>query len=356
MNTSMLLGRVAGVPVRAHWSMALIAALFSVTLTPEYGAVTALFVVFALFASILAHEIGHAVVARRFGVNTESIDLWALGGVARLDRESPTPRADGLIAVAGPATSLAIGLIAGGVGIVLQVPVVFYIGFLNIALSVFNMLPGAPLDGGRVIRAWRWSRTGNRYRATRDAAQAGRVLGWVLGIVGIALVLYGQPGFFVGLVGMFVALNARAELAVSYVGEHLDGMRVGDLTWYGVAHAGSDMDVDSMLWQRQRLGRAGAVAVDADDNGTLDGIVLEDQLWALPDHERSLTMLTSMIVPFEQTARASAGDDLISVMGRINPIRPIVTVWEGENLVGIIPPDVLKSQLQEAQQAAMGLS
>ena len=134
MNTSMLLGRIAGVPVRAHWSMALIAALFSVTLTPEYGAVTALFVVFALFASILAHEIGHAVVARRFGVNTESIDLWALGGVARLDRESPTPRADGLIAVAGPATSLAIGLIAGGVGIVLQVPVVFYIGFLNIAL------------------------------------------------------------------------------------------------------------------------------------------------------------------------------------------------------------------------------
>ena len=142
MNTSMLLGRIAGVPVRAHWSMALIAALFSVTLTPEYGAVTASFVVFALFASILAHEIGHAVVARRFGVNTESIDLWALGGVARLDRESPTPRADGLIAVAGPATSLAIGLIAGGVGIVLQVPVVFYIGFLNIALSVFNMLPG----------------------------------------------------------------------------------------------------------------------------------------------------------------------------------------------------------------------
>jgi len=353
---SLRLGRIAGIPVRAHWSMALIAVLFGVGLAAEFGAVAGVIVALALFASILAHEFGHALVARRFGVNTESIDLWALGGVARLDRESPTPRADGLIAVAGPATSLVIGLVAGGSGIALQSPVLFYIGFLNVALAVFNMLPGAPLDGGRVVRAWRWSRTGNRYRAMRDAAQAGRVLGWVLGIVGVALVLYGQPGFFLALVGMFIALNARAEMAVSYIGENLDGIRVGDLTWYGVAHAGSDMDADSMLWQRQRLGRAGAVAIDADDNGTLDGVVLEDQLWALPDHERALTMLTSMMVPFEQTAKASADDDLTSVLGRINPMRPIVTVWDGERLAGIIPPDVLKARLQQAQQAAMGMA
>ncbi len=349
---SLSLGRIAGIPVRAHWSMALVAVLFGVSLVASYGVVPGLISVVAFFASILAHEFGHALVARRYGVATESIDLWALGGVARLDRESPTPRADGLIAVAGPLTSLVIGVTTIGLWAVTRWDAVLWVGFINVLLAVFNMLPGAPLDGGRVVRAVRWARTGDRYRAMRDAAQAGRVLGWVLGIVGVALMLYGQPGIFLAFVGMFIALNARAEMAVSYIGEQLEGIRVGDLTWFGVAHAGSDMDADSMLWQRQRLGNAGAVAVDADDNGELDGLVLEDQLWALPDHERALTMLTSMMVPFDKTAKASPDDDLTSVLGRLNPLRPIVTVWQDGRLAGIIPPNVLQEQLRQAQQAA----
>ncbi|MEM1334092.1 MAG: site-2 protease family protein [Actinomycetota bacterium] len=349
---SLRLGRIAGIPVRAHWSAALIVVLYGVFLTAQYGVVAGSIAALALFASILAHEFGHALVARRHGVNTESIDLWALGGMARLDRESPTPRADASIAVAGPLVSLALGIAGIGAFVATRIDVLGWIGAINLVLAVFNMLPGAPLDGGRVVRAWRWSRTGSRYRGMRDAAQAGRVLGWSLGIIGLALVLNGQAGFFLVVVGMFVAFNARAEMAVSYIGEQLDGIAVRDLTWFGVAHAGGDMDADSMLWQRQRLGNAGAVAVDADHNGELDGVVLEDQLWALPDHERALTMLTSMMVPFEQTARAAPDDDLTSVLGRLNPLRPIVTVWQDDRLAGIIPPNVLRERLEQAQAAA----
>ena len=111
---SIRLGTYSRIPVRAHWSMALVAVLFGVNLSARFGAVPGIVATIAFFGSILAHEFGHALVARRYGVQTESIDLWALGGVAHLDREAPTPRAEGLIAVAGPAVSLAIGVVGTG--------------------------------------------------------------------------------------------------------------------------------------------------------------------------------------------------------------------------------------------------
>jgi len=351
-NGSLSLGRYFGIPVRAHWSMGLVAVLFGVSLAGSLGLVAGVLAVIAFFVSILAHEFGHALVARRYDVETQSIDLWALGGVARLDREPPTPRADGFIAVAGPLVSLVIGVVTFGGGYALGSNTLLWVGFVNLALAVFNMLPGAPLDGGRVLRAVRWARTGNKYRAQREAGNAGRVLGWCMGIAGLALMLNGQGGIFIALTGVFIAANAKAEIASSYVSERLDGVKVRDLTWFGVAHAGSDMDADSMIWQRSRLGEAGAVAVDANDNGQLDGLVLEDQLWAVPAEQRALVMLNSLMVPFSQTARAELDDDLSSVLPRLNPMRPVVTVWAEGKLAGIIPPKVLQQRLGAAQAAS----
>ena len=355
MNSgSLQLGRYFGIPVRAHWSMALVAVFFGVNLARALGLVAGVVAVVAFLLSILAHEFGHALVARRYGVETESIDLWALGGVARLDREPPTPRADGLIAGAGPLVSLVLGVVTFGSALLVHSNVLAWIGFVNLLLAVFNMLPGAPLDGGRVLRAVRWARTGNKYRAMRDAGNAGRVLGWSIGIVGVALMLNGQAGIFIAVTGVFIAMNAKAEIAASYIGENLDGVKVRDLTWWGLAHAGSDMDADSMIWERARLGGAGAVAVDANDDGNLDGLVLEDQLWAIPVEQRALVMLNTMMVPFSQTAQASPDDDLSSVLPRLNPLRPIVTVWNEGKLVGIVPPKALRQRLDSAQAAVLG--
>ena len=352
-NGSLHLGRYAGIPVRAHWSMALIAVLFGVNLAASFGVVAGVIAVVAFFASILAHEFGHALVARRYDVQTESIDLWALGGVARLDRESPTPRADGLIAVAGPVVSLMIGIVTFGTALAVSSNVLAWIGFVNLALAVFNMLPGAPLDGGRVLRAFRWARTGNRYRAMREAGNAGRVLGWSMAIIGLALMINGGPGIFIAITGVFIAMNAKAEIATSYIGQHLEGVKVGDVTWWGLAHAGADMDADSMIWQRSRLGEAGAVAIDANDDGELDGVVLEDQLWAIPPEQRALVMLDSLMVPFSQTARARPDEDLSAVLPRLNPLRPVVTVWNEGKLLGIVPPKALRQRLDSAQAAAL---
>ena len=348
---SLRLGRYAGIPVRAHWSTALIVMLFATTLAGSLGLAGGIVATVAFFVSILAHEFGHALVARRYGVQTESIDLWLLGGVASLDREPPTPRADGLIAVAGPAMSLLIGVLALGAGFAFDSVVLGWVGLVNVLLAVFNMLPGAPLDGGRVLRAWRWARTGNKYQAARDAGQAGRVLGWAMAGIGLALMLNGMPGIFLGLTGLFIAMNARAEIIGSSVAEQLDGVTVGDLTWFGVAHAGTDMDADSMIWQRQRLGNAGAVAVVGDD-GELDGLVLEDQLWAVPSERRAMIMLTNLMVPFNQLARATPDEPLSDVLHRINPLRPIVTVWSDDRLLGVVPPKLLAERLKRAQGQA----
>jgi Zn-dependent protease len=349
---SIRLGTYVGIPVRAHWSMAFVAVLLGVNFTSLYGVVPGLVLTLAFFASIVAHEFGHAMVARRHGVETKSIDLWALGGVAHLDRESPTARADGLIAVAGPAVSFTISVTAFAAWFALGWPILFVIGFLNGILAVFNMLPGAPLDGGRVLRAVRWAQTGDKYRAMRDAGHAGRVLGWGIVGLGVAMILNGLLfGVYLVILGLFIALNARAEIMASYVGEQLQGIKVRDLTWFGIAHAGSDMDADSMIWQRQRLGSAGAVAV-VDESGHLDGLVLEEQLWAVPSERRAMVMLTQLMVPFTKLAKASPDEDLSAVLPRLNPMRPVVTVWDDDRLLGIVPPKRLQERLQQAQRRA----
>jgi Zn-dependent protease len=348
---SIRLGTYAGIPVRAHWSMAIVALWFGVLLSADLGIIGGVVATVAFFASILAHEFGHALVARRYGVRTQSIDLWALGGMARLDRESPSPRADGLIAVAGPAVSLLLGAVSLAASFALQSDVLFWIGFVNSVLAVFNMLPGAPLDGGRVLRAIRWARTGNKYRAMRDAGNAGRVLGWTLVGLGVVMMINGQFGVFVMITGLFIALNARAEIMSSYVAEQLDGVKVRDLTFFGIAQAGTDMDTDSMIDQRQRLGAAGAVAVVGDD-GELDGLVLEDQLWAVPFERRPIVMLTQLMVPFNNLAQASLDEDLSTVLPRLDPQRPIVTVWGEGKLLGIVHPKRLQERLDAAQRRA----
>ncbi len=349
---SLKLGRFFGIPIQAHWSMAMIAIFFGVNLTAALGVAAGVAATLAFFASIIIHELGHALVARRYGIETESIDLWVLGGVARLDREAPTAKADGMIAVAGPAASLALGLMSLAIAFALRSNLMAWIAFINLVLAVFNMLPGAPLDGGRVVRAVRWARTGNRYRAMRDAGNAGRVLGWGMAIIGGALMLQGQPGFFVAITGVFIAMNARAEIMASYVSEQLDGVKVRDLTWFGIAHAGQDMDAYSMIDQRQRLGNAGAVALDANGDGQVDGLVLEDQLWAVPSEQRGMVMLTQLMTPFARLAKARPDDDLASVLPRLNPLVPLVTVWNDDQLLGIVPAQRLAERLKLAQQHA----
>lgn len=353
---SLRLGSLFGIRVNLHWSVAVIAVLLGANLWRALTPVAATVGVVAFLVSILVHEFAHALTARRYGVGTESIQLWALGGIARLKAESPTARAEGWIAAAGPLASLALAVLflgawwgtgsPGGSGVVLG-----WLGIINGLIAVFNLLPGAPLDGGRIVKAVRWGRHGNRHRAGREAARAGLVLAWLIMTVGFALLVRGEGGLWLLVTGLFILANAQVEIGASRIAEQLDHVSVGDLTWYGVAQAGPEMDADSMLWQRSRLGHAGGVAV-TDAAGRLSGLVIEDSMWDVPADQRPWVLLTQLMVPFDDLAQASPDEPLSSVLPRLNPRTPAISVWRDGRLVGLVSPDRVREQLRRATHAA----
>ena len=251
MRASFRLGRIAGVPVGVNWSVlvifVLIAWALSASLFPSsypghspvayIAAGLAAAVVF--FLGLLAHEVAHAVVAKRNGIEVEGITLWLFGGVAELKGEAKDPGAELRIAGVGPLVSLIIGVVfaaiavavaaAGGHGLLLGA--LAWLAGINVLLAIFNVLPAAPLDGGRLLRAAVWKFTGDRTKASVVAARAG----WVLGVVLIGLGLWrfftgaGFGGLWLALIGWFLLGAAGQEERAARMGDALRGIRVGDV-------------------------------------------------------------------------------------------------------------------------------
>src|SRR5215217_1488326 len=250
MTASLRFGRIAGIPVGASWSALLIALLIAWSLGGAAGA--------GLFlGSLLAHEIGHALVARRAGLRVRGITLWLLGGVAQLEDEPKSPGDELRVAIVGPAVSLALavgfGLVALGLSAAgspaLVGVVAAWLALGNAALAVFNLLPAAPLDGGRVLRGLLWRHHGNRVRASVTATRAGV---WVGG----GLVAYGLLGAFTGwgigtlwtaLVGWFLVTAARQERDHAVLGSGLAGLRADQVMAPAPAVAPAWFTVDAFL-------------------------------------------------------------------------------------------------------------
>ncbi len=248
-RNSIHIGRLAGIPIGVQPLWLAIVALITWSLGAAYypdqapgiapagayalGLLSALL----LFASILLHELGHSLVARRNGVEIEEIDLWLLGGVARMAGYPETAGAELRFAIAGPAVTLVIAAFFGAVDLALpsSAPaalraVVEYQAFVNAAILFFNLLPAFPLDGGRVARALIWGRIGNLSRATAIAASIGRGFGY--GMVGLGLLATAGGAFggiWLAAVGLFVVFAARAEEGGLRVRVALTGREAGRL-------------------------------------------------------------------------------------------------------------------------------
>ena len=246
---SIRVGRLAGIPIGVQPLWLVIVALITWSLGAAYypdevpgiapAAAYALGLASALllFASILVHELGHAVVARRHGVEIEEIDLWLLGGVARMTGYPKRAGDELRFAIAGPAVTAAIAAFFGAIALALPDSspaalraVVAYQAVINAAILVFNLLPAFPLDGGRVTRALIWARTGDLRRATARAAAIGRGLGY--GMVGLgvfATVAGAVGGLWLAIVGIFVVVAAKAEEDGLRVRTALSGRQAGRL-------------------------------------------------------------------------------------------------------------------------------
>jgi Zn-dependent protease/CBS domain-containing protein len=252
MKESVRLGRIAGVAVGFNWSLLVVAAFLAVGLAssrfpaeaPGYGklayAIAGAVTAVAFLAGVLAHEMSHAIVARREGLKVDGIVLWLMGGYTRISEDPPTPGAEFRISGIGPLVSLLLGLVSAGIAVLadraglsrLTVAVLAWLGTINILLAVFNILPGSPLDGGRVLHAavWRWTK--DRWRAASAASKAGRFLGALLIAAGLAQLPMGFGGFgglWFAVIGWFLMAASRAEESTARLLHALEGFRASDV-------------------------------------------------------------------------------------------------------------------------------
>ncbi len=260
---SITLFHIRGIRIAVDWSWFLVLFLVIFWLSPVYGQVLrqpssatapfALAVASAVgfFGSIVLHELGHAEAARRNGIGISSIQLWILGGMARMDREPDSPAKEFEVAIAGPLVTLAIVLALTAVGLLFAGPhqlkeampfesrthvsgvlaMIAWLAFINLLVLVFNLLPAFPMDGGRVARAIAWWRTGDQASATRFAATLGRVFGYLFIAGGLLLVAGGEAfgGISLALIGMVINGSARGAAMQTAISSRIGGMRVADV-------------------------------------------------------------------------------------------------------------------------------
>lgn len=338
MNGRFQIGRIAGVPVGLEAGLIVLALVFVGTLAVDglprldpsaplgTRVVVASATVAVFLGSILAHEFGHATVARRRGVGVLGITLSLFGGYAQLDRQAPDPRSEFAIAAAGPLVNLVIGLVLGGVAGLAAVLVpnqrliigaLVWLAVINVVLALLNLLPASPLDGGRVLSAALWKRFGEAERARVVAGRAGLVLGAALVPLGIAQAWWlGWRGLVTAVVGLFLFSGARSEIRAAALRRRLattltrqvmvadpqpvsDGLTVEQLTRMTGGREGQRVAYPVVRWGAEPVG----YVLPADGAG-------------LSEPERSWTSVASLMRATPEVARAWTTEPLSDVLGR----------------------------------------
>jgi Zn-dependent protease/CBS domain-containing protein len=358
VRATFVLGRLAGVRIGVHWSVLLIFGLIAFGLARGRLAnaypnqpmvvywVAGFLAAVVFFGSLLAHEIAHAIVARRNGIDVDDIVLWLLGGAARLKSEASNPAAELRIAGVGPLVSLVLGGVfvlgawlldlASAPGIVVEV--VAWLAAINVLLAVFNSVPAAPLDGGRLLRAFLWWRTGDRLKATAGATAAGRIFGWLLVLFGVVLFLGSGAlgGLWISLVGWFLIAAATAEGRQAQMRGVLSGVPVREAMTPDPLTAPAGLVVADFLAGPSYRRRHSAFPVVRDD-GAPTGLLTLEEARRVPWNRAEQVTVDEVMVPLQKTMVAAPHDSLADLLPRMEPgAQNRVLVVEGGSLVGIL--------------------
>lgn len=371
MNGTIRVGNLFGIPfyVASSWFLVLGLVTWSYTsgLAAQFpglggslpwllGLLTALL----LFASVLAHELGHSFVAIRQGIEVKSITLFLFGGLASLEKESKTPAEAFWVAIAGPLVSLLLfGLLTAiNVSTAVSGPLAAILGvlaYVNLALALFNLIPGLPLDGGNILKALVWKITGNPYKGVVFASRVGQFIGWIAIASGlIPLLLFGTFGNFWNLlIGWFLLQNAGRAAQSATLQEKLKGLTAADAVTPDSpvvpAHLSCREFADEIIlgnanWQRFLV---------TDDQGQLVGAIAVDDLKIIPTSRWSEMQVRDLMQPIDQSAVVQSEQSLLEAVMLLEQQQRSALPVIGDNgvLVGLLEKASILRLLEKRVQA-----
>lgn len=363
MNGNIDLGRIAGVRVRIHWSLLVVFTLIVWSLgsgvfpsqNPGHsdGAYLAMAVAAAVlfFASLLLHEFGHARQALREGMEIEGITLWLFGGVAQFKGRFPSAGAEFRVAGAGPVVSLVLGIVfvlvaLAGLPSALD-GVAAWLGYINLSLLVFNLLPALPLDGGRLLRAALWHRRGDLAWATSIAAGIGRGFGYLFIGIGIAMfILQGSfSGAWLAFIGWFLLGAASAEARYIAAEEALEGVRVRDLMVTDPVTVDADLSLGQFMDDVARSRRFTTYPVL--EGGRPIGLLAFSSVAAVPRSEWDTKRVREVMIPADELPQLTEGERAFDALADLSsPTTNRGLVIENGRLAGLLSITDLARALQ----------
>ncbi|MEA2973056.1 MAG: hypothetical protein QOG82_1514 [Actinomycetota bacterium] len=373
MKPTLRLLRLRGIPVDAHWTWPVAFAVVAWTLAasvfpsayPDVGGlghvVMAIVATGILLGSVVLHELAHAVVARREGMEVEGVCLWLLGGVSDVGGRPSSPGQEFRIAASGPAVSLILAAVlaaagAWGEGRGWPDPVhgvLEYAARLNVVVAAFNLIPALPLDGGRILRSWLWHRQHDLLAATRSGARAGQAFGLTLVVVGVLDVLSGATllGVWLAVLGGFLLRAASSELAEARTRHRLDGLTAADVMASNPGVVLNDTPVSRLVQHPPAPVRTGYPVLGG---GRLLGVIVLDNARRVPSDEADQRPVEDVMTPLDDVPMVDADAAVVDVVDRLNGTNAtgqVVVVADGM-VVGILDEADVAGALDRAPGTA----
>jgi Zn-dependent protease/CBS domain-containing protein len=359
LRSGIPIGKIFGITIRLHYSWFIIFVLVTWALTASYfpsyypswsvgtriaaGLITSLL----FFGSVLAHELMHSIISQRQGVPVKDITLFILGGVSQITEEPKEPKHEFNMAIAGPLTSLVIGGIMWGVFFGIHqinnpvaefvTPIVYWLGYINLALGIFNLIPGFPLDGGRVLRSLLWWRNRNLKSATRIASTIGRVVGFLFIFGGIYLIFtsYWLNGLWIAVIGWFLESAANNSYRQLLLQDMLRGHIASEVMSRDCVLVPPDTTVERLV--NENILTSGRRCFPVVANTKVMGLMTLHNIRAIPREQWGAATVKEAMTPFDKLRWVRPEDELSSVFRILteNDINQVPVVRDGQ-IVGMV--------------------
>lgn len=355
------IGQLFGIRLKLHYSWFLVFGLVTWALAagyfpdtyPQWSTLKAvgagILTSFLFFASLLAHELMHSLTAQSKGLGVESITLFVFGGVSRIDEEPRRPADEFLIAMAGPLTSLILGAFFWALYYAVEGEqefvegVSFWLGWINVAIAGFNLIPGFPLDGGRVLRSILWWRSGDLRKSTKTASDIGRGVGYTFILGGIAIIFWGAllNGLWLALIGWFLQNAAQGNYRQLAIEDMLRGHTVAEIMAQDCPAVRPDLTVDRLV--HEYLLPSGRRCFPVVENDRVTGLITLHEIKSVPRARWPYETAGGIMAPFDRLRVVHPTDDLADVLRIMTAedVNQLPVVEADGRMVGMIARDRL---------------